>query len=88
MTFAKKIVMGALIAAPLLFVPHTTKAGILSDILGWLNSQDKDHKKDRKAGNSVPVNEGVVVLMVVGVGLGVKMIVDKNNASKEESISI
>jgi hypothetical protein len=31
------------------------------------------------------VNGGLVVLMVVGAGLGVKMIVDKNNAAKEES---
>lgn len=86
MTFAKKIVMGALIVAPLLFVPNTSKAGIISDILGWLNSLDKDHgKKDHKPGNSVPVNGGLVVLMVVGAGLGVKMIVDKNNAAKEES---
>jgi hypothetical protein len=86
MTFAKKIVMGALIVAPLLFVPKTSNAGILSDLLGWLNSWDKDHKKDPKPSNSVPVNEGVVVLMVVGVGLGVKMIVDKNNAAREESV--
>ena len=85
MTIAKKIVMGALIVAPLLFVPNTSKAGILSDILGWLNSWDKDHKKDPKPSNSVPVNGGLVVLMVVGAGLGVKMIVDKNNAAKEES---
>jgi hypothetical protein len=88
MTFAKKVVMGALIVAPLLFVPTKSQAGILSDIISWLNSLDKDgHKKD-KTSNSVPVNGGLVVLMVVGAGLGVKMIVDKNKAAKEESVSI
>ena len=88
MTFAKKIVMGALIVAPLLFVPNTSKAGIFGDLFGWLNSKDKDKDKDKdwhKPGTSVPVNGGLLVLMVVGMGLGVKMIVDKNNAAKEES---
>ncbi len=80
--------MGALIVAPLLFVPNKSQAGILSDIISWLNSLDKDGHKKGKTSNSVPVNGGLVVLMVVGAGLGVKMIVDKSKAAEEESVSI
>ncbi len=86
MKLAKKFFMGALIAAPLLFVAHTSKAGIFSDFLHWLDGRDRD-KKDHPSttkgtGNSVPVNGGLVFLVVAGLGLGAKMIFDHNKGNR------
>jgi hypothetical protein len=85
----KKLVMGALILAPLMFAPHTSKANIITDIIHWITG-DKDDKKDKKdtSGNSVPVNGGVVFLVVAGLGLGAKMLYDYNKKSKTEPTSI
>ncbi|MDO6435068.1 hypothetical protein Q4E93_30920 [Flavitalea sp. BT771] len=87
----KKLLMGALILAPLMFVPHTSKANIISDIIHWITG-DKDDKKDKKDkdgnGNSVPVNGGVVFLVVAGLGLGAKMLYDYNKKSQTEPTSI
>ena len=85
----KKLVMGALILAPLMFAPHTSKANIITDIIHWITG-DKDDKKDKKesSGNSVPVNGGVVFLVVAGLGLGAKMLYDFNKKNKTEPTSI
>jgi hypothetical protein len=85
-----KFVMGALILASLMFVPHTSKANIIGDLLQWITGGDKDDKKDKKegSGNSVPVNGGVVFLVVAGLGLGAKMLYDYNKKSQTEPTSI
>jgi len=91
----RKLVMGALILAPLMFAPHTSKANIISDLVHWLKG-DKDDKKDKKdkdrdkdsSGNSVPVNGGVVFLVVAGLGLGAKMLYDYNKKSETDPTSI
>jgi hypothetical protein len=87
----KKLVMGALILAPLMFAPHISRANIISDLIHFITGGDKD-KKDKKdkdsAGNSVPVNGGVVFLVVAGLGLGAKMLYDYNKKSQTEPTSI
>lgn len=86
MKFAKKTILAAMISTSLLCVPAVSKAGIISDILNFLNSQNKDHNKG--GGNSVPVNGGLVVLMIAGAGLGAKMIYDQNKKGKAADVSI
>ena len=87
MKLAKKFVMGALIVAPLIFVPATSRAGILQDILNLIKG-DKKEKKDHKQGNSVPVDGGLMFLMAAGLGLGGKMIYDHNKKRKTVLSSI
>ncbi|MDO6430064.1 hypothetical protein Q4E93_05680 [Flavitalea sp. BT771] len=95
----RKIAMGALILAPLMFAPHISKANIISDLVHWLKGDkddkgDKGDKRERKekdrdsSGNSVPVNGGVVFLVVAGLGLGTKMLYDYNKKGKTEPTSI
>lgn len=71
----KKALMALLIITPFLFAPKTSHAGIIGDILSWITGTDNT-KKDPPppAGNSVPLNEGLVVLVLAGAGLGVYMI--------------
>jgi hypothetical protein len=87
MKFAKKTLLAVLISTSLLCVPHVSKAGILSDIFSFLDSHDRDHHK-KDGGNSVPVNGGLVVLMIAGVGLGAKMIYDQGKKAKAADVSI
>ena len=91
----KKFVMGALILAPLMAAPHTSKANIVGDLLDWITGGDKDKKekkdKDKEkdsSGNSVPVDGGLVFLVVAGLGLGGKMLYDYNKKNKTEPTSI
>jgi hypothetical protein len=89
----KKFVMGTLILAPLMFAPHISKANIISDLVHLLTGNDKDKdKKDKKdkdsSGNSVPVDGGLVFLVVAGLGLGGKVLYDYNKKSKTEPVSI
>jgi hypothetical protein len=89
----KKFVMGALILAPLMFAPRISRANIISDLVHLITGNDKDKdKKDKKdkdsAGNSVPVNGGVVFLVVAGLGLGAKMLYDYNKKSQTAPTSI
>jgi len=89
----KKFVMGALILAPLMAAPHTSKANIVGDLLDWITGGDKDkkEKKDKEkdsSGNSVPVDGGLVFLVVAGLGLGGKMLYDYNKKNKTEPTSI
>ena len=86
----KKLVMGALILTPLMFAPHTSKANIVGDLLNLLTG-DKDDKPGTPAGssgNSVPVDGGLVFLVVAGLGLGGKMLYDYNKKSQAEPTSI
>ena len=89
----KKLVMGALILVPLMFAPHISRANIISDLVHWLKG-DKDDKKEKKekdrdsSGNSVPVDGGVVFLLVAGLGLGAKMLYDYNKKYRTEPTSI
>jgi len=75
------MVLGVVIAAPLLLVPHQSKAGGLVDLINALLGADKDKKpKDPTPGtptNSVPLDKGTVFLVVAGLGLGAKMIYDR-----------
>jgi hypothetical protein len=85
MKFARKTVLAAMISTSLLCVPAVSKAGIISDILNFLNQGDKHGKR---GGNSVPVNGGLVVLMIAGVGLGARMIYDQSKKEKAADVSI
>jgi len=84
MKFAKKTLLAAVIFTSLLCVPAVSKAGIISNIISFLNQGRKDHKY----GNSVPVNGGLVVLMIAGFGLGTKMIYDQSKKEKAADVSI
>ena len=86
MKFAKKTLLAAVISTSLLCVPAVSKAGIISDILNFLNQGKGD--KHGKGSNSVPVNGGLVVLMIAGVGLGAKMIYDQGKKEKAADVSI
>jgi len=88
----RTMVFGVVIAAPLLLVPHQSKAGgilgglgdFLKELLG--DSKDKNPNapgngwagtNPNKPTNSVPLDKGTVFLVVAGLGLGVKMIYDR-----------
>ena len=96
------MVFGVVIAAPLLLVPHQSKAGGLLDGLGdllkgLLGDKDKDKNPNapgngwagtnpNKPTNSVPLNEGTVFLVVAGLGLGAKMLYDQRRRNVVNSV--
>jgi hypothetical protein len=88
----RTLVFGVVIAAPLLLVPHQSKAGIIGDILSALFGKDKDKDKDKNKNksstptNSVPLNEGQILLIIAGLGLGAKMIYDQRKSSEKSVI--
>ena len=61
----RTLFFGVVIVAPLLLAPHQSKAG------------GKDKKPPSTTTNSVPLNEGQILLIVAGLGLGAKMIYDR-----------
>ena len=81
------MVFGVVIAAPLLLVPHQSKAGGLVDLLKeLLGSKDKNPDapgngwagtNPNKPTNSVPLDKGTVFLVVAGLGLGAKVLYDR-----------
>jgi len=81
------MVFGVVIAAPLLLVPHQSKAGGLVDLLKeLLGSKDKNPNapgngwagtNPNKPTNSVPLDKGTVFLVVAGLGLGAKVLYDR-----------
>ena len=86
MKILKKFFLGAMISAPLLLAPAKSHAGPISDLLNELFGNDKDKKPGPNSpgtnpGNSVPIDGGLVILLVAGLGLGAKMIYD-NKAKK------
>jgi len=75
-----------LVAAPY-FVPVQSRAGVIGDLLNGLlgggsNTQDPPCPPDQGTGNSVPLDGGVVFLMVAGLGLGAKLIYDARTQKK------
>jgi len=84
MRIFKKLFLGAMIAAPLLLAPGRTQAGPITDLLQGIFGSDK--KQDPGTpncppGTSVPINGGLVILFVAGLGLGAKILYD-NKTSK------
>ncbi|HVV04842.1 MAG TPA: hypothetical protein VHC96_11505 [Puia sp.] len=90
MKLVKKLPLLLLVTA-LYFVPVQSRAGVIGDLLHALfgnnnnKNKDKDNGKDKQkdipapaaaTGNSVPLDEAVVFLMVAGLGLGAKMLYD------------
>jgi len=83
----RTMVFGVVIAAPLLLVPHQSKAGGLVDLLKeLLGSKDKNPDapgngwagtNPNKPTNSVPLDKGTVFLVVAGLGLGAKVLYDR-----------
>ena len=82
MKLMKKALMALLIITPFLFAPKTSHAGIIGDIWSWITGTDNTKKDPPPAGNSVPVNEGLVVLVVAGLALGVYMIYSRSRKTK------
>ena len=82
----RTLVFGVVIATPLLLAPHQSKAGIIGDLLTTLFGSNKDKKPPQpncSTGNTVPLNEGQIFLIVAGLGLGAKMLYDRRkNAIK------
>jgi len=84
----RTMVFGVVIAAPLLLVPHQSKAGGILGGLGdflkeLLGGKDKNPNAPgngwagTKPTNSVPLDGGTVFLVVAGLGLGAKVLYDR-----------
>ena len=85
----KRIVCGVLIAAPLFLAPAQSRANGLGDFFRNLFGGDRHSYSDRRgsqsdppaptpgSGNSVPVNGGILLLVIAGLGLGTKIVYDK-----------
>jgi hypothetical protein len=86
MKMVKKLPLLLLIAAPF-FMPIQTRANWLGDLLRDIFGKEKKETKaptpPAASGNSVPINGGIVVLVIAGLGLGAKMLYD-NKAKKSE----
>lgn len=82
----RTLVFGVVIAAPLILVPHQSKAGIITDILTAIFGKDKDKDKDKPTTNSVPLNEGQILLIVAGLGLGAKVLYDRRKRTTKSVI--
>jgi len=84
----RTLVFGVVIAAPLILVPHQSRAGIISDILTTIfgKDKDKDKPKTNTPTNSVPLNGGEIFLIVAGLGLGGKLLYDRHRKHATNSI--
>jgi len=82
----RTLVFGVVIAAPLILVPHQSRAGIISDILTTIFGKDKDKPKTNTPTNSVPLNGGEIFLIVAGLGLGGKLLYDRHRKHATNSI--
>lgn len=70
----KKLPLLLLVAAPC-FIPMQSHAGVIGDLLNLLgggNTQDPNCSTG--TGNSVPLDGGVVFLVVAGLALGARLI--------------
>ena len=95
----KKFLVCMLMAAPFLFIPKQSKAGVIGDIIHWIfgndngqgnnnNNQGNDTKKDPpSATTSVPLDGGMIILMVAGLGLGAKLIYDAKRSNGEQTVA-
>jgi hypothetical protein len=84
MKMVKKLPLLLLVAAPY-FVPVQSRAGVIGDLLNnLLGGNDTSQNCDTQPppGNSVPLDGGVVFLMVAGLGLGAKLIYDARTQKK------
>ncbi|HVU58047.1 MAG TPA: hypothetical protein VHD83_23460 [Puia sp.] len=91
MKMVKKLPLLLLVAVPY-FVPVQTRAGVIGDLISTLLGNKKDKDKDTSTstpttGNSVPLDGGVVFLVMAGLGLGAKLIYDAK-AQKNVAASI
>ena len=78
MKMVKKLPLLLLVAAPY-FMPVQSRAGIIGDLLnGLLGGSDNTQncQNPPPPGNSVPLDGGVVFLMVAGLALGAWLIYD------------
>jgi len=78
----KKLPLLLLVAAPY-FVPVQSRAGVIGDLLNNLFGTDNTQNcQTQPPGNSVPLDGGVVFLMVAGLALGAKLIYDARAKKK------
>ena len=79
-----------MVAAPY-FMPVQSRAGVVGDLLNNLlggGTQNPPCPPDQGTGNSVPLDGGVVFLMVAGLGLGAKLIYDAKTQQKQVTSGI
>ena len=82
MKMVKKLPLLLLVAAPY-FVPVQSRAGVIGDLLNNLFGTDNTQNcQTPPPGNSVPLDGGVVFLMVAGLALGAKLIYDARAKKK------
>jgi len=81
MKMVKKLSLLLLVAAPC-FVPVQSRAGVIGDLLNGLLGGGTDTNCPPQTGNSVPLDGGVVFLMVAGLVLGAKLIYDARAQKK------
>jgi len=86
MKMVKKLPLLLLMAAPY-FMPVQSRAGVVGDLLGDLfggnNTQNPPCQNPPPPGNSVPLDGGVVFLIVAGLGLGAKLIYNARVQQKQ-----
>ena len=72
MTSLKRTLAALLLIVPLFFLPTSSKAGDhhKSGDGGWWNHD--------RPGTSVPIDGGITILLIAGLGFGVKKILDRN----------
>jgi hypothetical protein len=100
MKTVKKVCICLLIVSPLLSVPTISRAGGLGDLLNAIfgNDHDKKDKKDKdvnpppptpstwqQGGTSVPVDDGMVFLLAVGLGFGAWKLYGRNGKELEQA---
>ena len=84
MKMVKKLPLLLLVAAPY-FMPMQSHAGVIGDLLGLLGG-DNTQNPNCPPGNSVPLDGGVVFLIVAGLALGAKLIYDARAQKKVASV--
>ncbi|MBN9385211.1 MAG: hypothetical protein J0H74_30925 [Chitinophagaceae bacterium] len=91
----RTLVFGVVLATPLLLAPHQSQAGIIQDILTALfgkNDNKQGQNNNNQGGNncspgtSVPLNEGQVLLIIAGLGLGAKMLYNRRKLATKSVI--
>jgi len=95
----KKFLVCLLMASPFLFIPKQSKAGVIGDVIHWIFGNDNgqgnnndNHGNDKKkdpptASTSVPLDGGMIILMVAGLGLGAKLIYDAKRSNGEQTVA-
>ena len=73
MKMVKKLPLLLLVAAPY-FMPMQSHAGVVGDLLNLLGGDNTQNPNCPPGGNSVPLDGGVVFLIVAGLALGARLI--------------